>query len=162
MNPAVVRTTQSRGKHIKTLIEQVHILYKDFNEDIFDHVTGLKILDDEKQELETIYTILRSNALIKELFMNESELSYRSLQCKSATEKINRYVKILRQRRSRVKRKNNDEYNQYVFEELTSLSKKSLIKQLIKHLNKKEIEDLIKQTQGLKERSKTINGQKGQ
>jgi hypothetical protein len=146
MNPNVVRDKQSRGKNIKTIIQYTHILYKEFNEDIFDYETGMRILEDS-QELETVQTILKTNDPINKIYIGESEAVFRSNQCKSAAEKIKRYVKALRQRSTRTKNKESEEFFKEAYEVLKSLSKRALIKQLIKRLPKAEIRRLVAQTQ---------------
>ncbi len=153
MNPQVVRTT-STGKHVMGLIQIVHTLYKDFNVDIFDHATGMQLLQDRKQ-LETIQLILKTSEPINTLFVNRSEASYQSLQCKDALEVMGQYLKKLRQKDTRKKNQNLELSIEETIKVLSNLSKKSLIKQLIENVPPEDIRKLVQRTQKLQEAAKT-------
>jgi integrase len=145
MNEKIVRGTNTRGKNVKELVELAHTLYDDFDKDLLDRKIALEILEDNEQEADTVQLILKTNAPFKELFAKDT--AYRSLQCASAVAKIKRYRKTLRTRRTRELKEAAVAFDQKALDDLKALSKPYLIKQLIKHLPKKEIEKLIKKAQ---------------
>ncbi|MCP3780919.1 hypothetical protein [Paenibacillus sp. MZ03-122A] len=155
MNPAIKRSREKLRNNIGAIINKADILYADFEVDILDDRILLTISGQDEHAAKIVKEILITNQPIKHLY-NQAKYNEVLKILKEVSQETNNLLRKLKRERTNKNKALKEEDKVEMAESLEHLSKKYLIKIIIKYFSIKQI-DKLRQIADKKKKEKEKN-----
>ncbi|MGQ4680706.1 hypothetical protein [Paenibacillus polymyxa] len=154
MNPAIKRNRKSQGNNIVKIITKADVLYDDFNVDLLDDNTLLDALNKDRKAANIVKHVLSTNDVLTHLYPNSLKYQEVLKILKEAAYDISCLLKKLKREHTNKNKEVSEEYQTEILENLMVLSKKYLIRYIIKYASQKQIKKLERVAERKRERIK--------